>query len=139
MKVRALEPLPNIAVNQAGLVLDPRWNRRSSRQSQEEADGVTPAGSFLGGPMNYQAFTNDSLTMMYEAVRGALAADEALKKRNECFDVFRSHGNSPSGARGFRSGAYAPAGSRRPTRTDLEFAGSTRRVFLLLLSGTVSC
>jgi len=29
--------------------------------------------------MNYQAFTNDSLTMMYEAVRGALAADDALK------------------------------------------------------------
>jgi hypothetical protein len=27
--------------------------------------------------MNYQAFTNDSLTMMYEAVRGALAADDA--------------------------------------------------------------
>ena len=33
--------------------------------------------------MNYQAFTNDSLTMMYEAVRGALAADEALKKQGE--------------------------------------------------------
>ncbi|MDQ1390057.1 MAG: hypothetical protein QOF56_3511 [Acidobacteriaceae bacterium] len=28
--------------------------------------------------MNYQAFTNDSLTMMYEAIRGALAADDAL-------------------------------------------------------------
>ena len=27
--------------------------------------------------MDYQAFTNDSLTMMYEAVRGALAADDA--------------------------------------------------------------
>jgi hypothetical protein len=53
---------------------------------QEEADGVTPAGFFSrrwqrdpAHPMNYQAFTNDSLTMMYEAVRGALAADEALK------------------------------------------------------------
>jgi hypothetical protein len=31
--------------------------------------------------MNYQAFTNDSLTMMYEGVRGALAADEALKRQ----------------------------------------------------------
>jgi hypothetical protein len=38
--------------------------------------------------MNYQAFTNDSLTMMYEsltmmyeAVRGALAADEALTRQ----------------------------------------------------------
>ena len=29
--------------------------------------------------MNFQAFTNDSLTMMYEGVRGALAADDALK------------------------------------------------------------
>jgi hypothetical protein len=28
-----------------------------------------------GGPMNYQALTNDSLAMMYE---GALAADDAL-------------------------------------------------------------
>ncbi len=28
--------------------------------------------------MNYQAFTNDSLTMMYQATRGALAADDAL-------------------------------------------------------------
>lgn len=29
--------------------------------------------------MNYQTFTNDSLTMMYEA-SGALAADDALKR-----------------------------------------------------------
>jgi hypothetical protein len=28
--------------------------------------------------MNYQAFTNDSLTMMYEGIRGALASDDAL-------------------------------------------------------------
>jgi hypothetical protein len=33
--------------------------------------------------MNYQAFTNDSLTMMYEGVRGALAADDALKGQGE--------------------------------------------------------
>jgi hypothetical protein len=33
--------------------------------------------------MNYQVFTNDSLTMMYEGIRGALAADEALKGRGE--------------------------------------------------------
>jgi len=32
-------------------------------------------------PMNYQAFTNDSLTMMYEAIRGAMAADDALKRQ----------------------------------------------------------
>ena len=29
--------------------------------------------------MEYQALTNDSLTMMYEGIRGALAADDALK------------------------------------------------------------
>jgi hypothetical protein len=29
--------------------------------------------------MNYPAFTNESLTMMYAGIRGALAADEALK------------------------------------------------------------
>jgi hypothetical protein len=28
-------------------------------------------------PMDYPAFTNDSLTMMYEAIRGALASDDA--------------------------------------------------------------
>jgi hypothetical protein len=33
--------------------------------------------------MNYQAFTNDSLTMMYEGVRGALAADDVLKRQGE--------------------------------------------------------
>jgi hypothetical protein len=33
--------------------------------------------------MNYQAFTNDSLTMMYEGVRGALAADNALKEQGD--------------------------------------------------------
>jgi hypothetical protein len=33
--------------------------------------------------MNYQAFTNDSLAMMYEAIRGALAADEALKEQGD--------------------------------------------------------
>ena len=38
--------------------------------------------------MNYQAFTNDSLTMMYEGIRGALAAD----------DEFSKLGGEPSGA-----------------------------------------
>jgi hypothetical protein len=33
--------------------------------------------------MNYEAFTNDSLTMMYEGIRGALAADDALKAEGE--------------------------------------------------------
>jgi hypothetical protein len=31
--------------------------------------------------MNYQAFTNDGLTMMYEGIRGALAADDALARQ----------------------------------------------------------
>lgn len=34
-------------------------------------------------PMNYQAFTNDSLTMMYEGIRGALASDDALTALGE--------------------------------------------------------
>ena len=33
--------------------------------------------------MNYGAFTNDSLTAMYEVVRGALDADDTLKARGE--------------------------------------------------------
>jgi hypothetical protein len=32
--------------------------------------------------MDYKAFTNDSLTMMYEAARGALAADDALNRQD---------------------------------------------------------
>jgi hypothetical protein len=42
-----------------------------------------PGGGFSQGrPMNYAAFTNDSLTMMYEAIRGALAADDSLKRQD---------------------------------------------------------
>jgi hypothetical protein len=33
--------------------------------------------------MNYPAFTNDSVTMMYEGIRGALAADDALSGLGE--------------------------------------------------------
>jgi len=33
--------------------------------------------------MDYQAFTNGSLTVMYETVRGALASDDAQEKRSE--------------------------------------------------------
>jgi hypothetical protein len=33
--------------------------------------------------MNYAAFTNDSLTMMYEAIRGALAADDAAERQGD--------------------------------------------------------
>src|ERR1700685_1590884 len=36
---------------------------------------------FIGGAlMNYQAFTNDSLTMMYQGARGALAVDDTLSE-----------------------------------------------------------
>jgi hypothetical protein len=38
------------------------------------------AAFFIRVRMNYQAFTNSSLTMMYEGVRGALTADDALEK-----------------------------------------------------------
>jgi hypothetical protein len=42
--------------------------------------GNTCDGFFAGEQMDYQAFTNDSLTMMYAAVRGALAADDAAER-----------------------------------------------------------
>jgi hypothetical protein len=43
---------------------------------------LNPAAVFhRSAPMNYQAFTNDSLTMMYEGIRGAMAADDALKRQ----------------------------------------------------------
>jgi hypothetical protein len=35
--------------------------------------------------MNYQTLTNDGLTMMYETIRSALAADDALKRRGLAF------------------------------------------------------
>jgi hypothetical protein len=37
--------------------------------------------------MNYQAFTNDSLTMMYEGIRGALAVDDGLSSEGPRFRV----------------------------------------------------
>jgi hypothetical protein len=33
--------------------------------------------------MNYGAFSNDSIAMMYEAVRGALTADDALERQRQ--------------------------------------------------------
>jgi hypothetical protein len=32
--------------------------------------------------MNYKAFTDGSLTMMYEGIRGALAAEDALEREH---------------------------------------------------------
>jgi hypothetical protein len=40
-------------------------------------------GFFAGASMDYQAFTNGSLTVMYETVRGALASDDAQEQRGE--------------------------------------------------------
>ena len=48
----------------------PRWRRWEHQRRL-----------FREAQMNYQAFTNDSLTMMYEAIRGALAADDALNRQ----------------------------------------------------------
>ena len=33
--------------------------------------------------MDYQAFTNESLTMMYAAVRGAMVADDAIEHQGQ--------------------------------------------------------
>jgi hypothetical protein len=57
--------------------------------------------------MNYQAFTNDSLTMMYEGVRGALS-------RPPAFSLDRSHRYDASG----RAAALTQklmAADRKPT------------------------
>jgi hypothetical protein len=52
---------------------------------RKEPSLTQPGGGFFAmrGPMNYQAFTDDSLKMMYEAVRGALASDDAAEARKE--------------------------------------------------------
>jgi hypothetical protein len=46
--------------------------------------GPGPVTAYSWGlcPMNYQAFTNDSPKMMYEAMRGALTSDDVLKAQN---------------------------------------------------------
>jgi hypothetical protein len=36
------------------------------------------ASAFMGDPVNYKAFSGDSLLMMYESVRGGLGSDDAL-------------------------------------------------------------
>jgi hypothetical protein len=51
------------------------------RTGKPSPDPNTAAVSMSRPPMNYQAFTNDSITMMYEGVRGALTADDALKRQ----------------------------------------------------------
>ncbi|MEH2487107.1 hypothetical protein [Bradyrhizobium sp. AZCC 2230] len=51
---------------------------------------LNPATAFfVAVNMDYRAFTNDSLTMMYESVRGALASDDAARTVGDkpCFQV----------------------------------------------------
>src|ERR1700738_2718270 len=48
--------------------------------------------------MNYQAFTNDSLALMYEGVRGALASDDTTKAQGgkpDFASARRPTGSSP--------------------------------------------
>ena len=42
------------------------------------------SGGFFAGrtAMKYEAFTNDSLTVMYEVACGALASDDAQERQN---------------------------------------------------------
>jgi hypothetical protein len=54
--------------------------------------------------MNYQAFTDDSLRVMYETVRGALASDDALAGSANRLD---------SGSVKPRNGSYMPQISSR--------------------------
>jgi hypothetical protein len=58
---------------------DGTGNRAGSRRKKPTVS--SPAAFSQVGPMNYQAFTNDSLTMLYEGIRGAMAADDALKRQ----------------------------------------------------------
>jgi hypothetical protein len=65
-----------------------RLHDRRDRGAAQARDKKAVQGKFSDGfsvesPMNYQAFTNGSLTLMYEAVRGALAADDAREHRGE--------------------------------------------------------
>jgi hypothetical protein len=39
------------------------------------------AFSLGGGGMDYPRYTNESLTMMYEAVRGALVCDDSMERQ----------------------------------------------------------
>jgi hypothetical protein len=61
----------------------PAWLADESGFMNKEPNRIST--DFTGGaaPMNYQAFTNDSITTMYEVIRGALDADDTLKARGE--------------------------------------------------------
>jgi hypothetical protein len=50
-------------------------------QAKAVADSTQRRLFRSGIEMDYGAFTNDSIAMMYEAVRGALATDNALERQ----------------------------------------------------------
>jgi hypothetical protein len=56
---------------------------RASKMQRAVADSPRRRLFSRGCAMNYPAFTNGSLTMMYEGIRGALAADNALKAQGQ--------------------------------------------------------
>src|SRR5712675_1204436 len=71
----------------------PKTDRRSTSikalPRPKPASMIDPLGRLVSSRLSrqshpdcraIQAFTNDSLTMLYEAIRGALAADDALKR-----------------------------------------------------------
>jgi hypothetical protein len=60
-----------------------RPDRAAGHDAARRSRGRGRVFRVIGAPMNYQAFTNDSLTMMYEGIRGALASDDALRGLGE--------------------------------------------------------
>jgi hypothetical protein len=56
---------------------------RTAWQSGTLPDFLSATGSSGTNSMNYRAFTNDSLAMMYAGIRGSLAVDDALVGQGE--------------------------------------------------------
>jgi hypothetical protein len=61
----------------------PAWLADESGFMNKEPNRLSTDFTSGAAPMNYQAFTNDSITTMYEVIRGALDADDTLKARGE--------------------------------------------------------
>jgi hypothetical protein len=53
---------------------------KSHSQIQRSRRWSSVAAFLVRGVMDYEAFTNESLTMMYEGIRGALRADDAMQR-----------------------------------------------------------
>jgi hypothetical protein len=73
-------PFVNLRRSRIALIMTVCWVTVSKREPSLPQQRRLFRGR---APMNYQAFTNESLTMMYEAVRGALAADDSLEGLGE--------------------------------------------------------